>query len=90
MHIALAVPRLYRCEPAAVDITLIYGWCERISLLRIGLSSFRLGSSVLRIGLSVLRIGLSILRIGLSVLQMGFTHMGDTQLSDRDLMHFMH
>ena len=64
MHIALAVPRLYRCEPAAVDITLIYGWCERISLLRIGLSSFRLGSSVLRIGLSVLRIGLSVLRIG--------------------------
>ena len=56
MHIALAVPHLYRCEPAAVDITLIYGWCERISLLRIGLSSFRIGSSVLRIGLSVLRI----------------------------------
>ena len=63
MHIALAVPHLYRCEPAAVDITLIYGWCERISLLRIGLSSFRIGSSVLRIGLSVLRIGLSVLCI---------------------------
>ena len=83
MHIALAVPHLYRCEPAAVDITLIYGWCERISLLRIGLSSFRLGSSVLRIGLSVLR-------IGLSVLLTHRIHMGDTQLSDRDLMHFMH
>ena len=83
MHIALAVPHLYRCEPAAVDITLIYGWCERISLLRIGLSSFRIGSSVLRIGLSVL----CIYRIE------RFTHrihMGDTQLSDRDLTHFMH
>ena len=70
-------------ELATVDITLIYGWCERITVLRIGLSGFRLGSSILRLGLSILR-------IGLSVLQMGFTHMGDTQLSDRDLMHFMH
>ena len=70
-------------EPATVDITLIYGWCERITVLRIGLSGFRLGSSILRLGLSILC-------IGLSVLQMGFTHMGDTQLSDRDLMHFMH
>ena len=84
MHIALAVPHLYRCEPAAVDITLIYGWCERISLLRIGLSSFRIGSSVLRIGLSVLCIGLSVLCIGLSVLQIGLIwaiHNFQTEIS---------
>ena len=90
MHIVLAVPHLSLCEPAAVDITLIYGWCERITVLRIG-SSERFTDRIERFTDRIERFTHRIERFTHRIEH--FTHrihMGDTQLSDRDLTHFMH